>query len=113
MFVGRIDSQVQIYGYRVELGEIEYYARKLLNGLNVYVTAIENCIGNMEIVLFIESGPIDTNSLDTKLRQLLQGYMVPRQICFVSQFPLNNNGKIDKKKLIASLKGESTINEVA
>ena len=104
MFVGRMDSQVQIYGYRVELGEIEYYARKLLFGHNVYATAIENSIGNMQIVLFIESEPIDTNSLETRLRQFLQGYMVPRQILFVSQFPLNNNGKIDKKKLNALLK---------
>ena len=105
MFVGRIDSQVQIYGYRVELGEIEFYARKLLKGLNVYVTAIENCIGNIEIVLFIESEPFDTNFLNKGMRQLLQGYLVPRQILFVSHFPLNANRKIDKKKLISSIKG--------
>ena len=96
---------VQIYGYRVELGEIEFYARKLLKGLNVYVTAIENCIGNIEIVLFIESEPFDTNFLNTGMRQLLQGYLVPRQILFVSHFPLNANRKIDKKKLISSIKG--------
>ena len=104
MFVGRIDSQVQIYGIRVELGEIEFYARELLDGLNVYVTAIENSIGNMEVVLFIESEPFDTNPFTKSLRQLLPSHMVPRKIFFVSQFPLNNNGKINKNKLIALIK---------
>ena len=104
MFVGRMDSQVQIYGIRVELGEIEFYARKLLDCLNIYAMAVENSIGNMEVVLIIESEPFDANPFTKGLRQLLPSHMVPRKILFVSQFPLNNNGKIDRKKLIALIK---------
>jgi len=104
MFVGRLDSQVQIYGYRVELGEIEFHAKKKLYGINICVVAFENKIGNTEIVLFLECEPIDIKKIRENLDQVLPSYMVPTQFIFTAQFPLNSNGKTDKLKLKSLIK---------
>ena len=34
-----------------------------------------------------------------ELRKLIPSYMVPRKVVIVEQFPMNTNGKVDKKKL--------------
>ncbi|MCU0289299.1 MAG: AMP-binding protein, partial [Acidobacteria bacterium] len=51
ILAGRLDYQVKIQGYRVELGEIEYHARECLHGQNAIAIAFENSTGNSEIAL--------------------------------------------------------------
>jgi D-alanine--poly(phosphoribitol) ligase subunit 1 len=46
MYSGRLDYQLKVQGYRVELGEIEHYAREFLKGQNAIVMAFENKTGN-------------------------------------------------------------------
>lgn len=98
-YIGRIDFQTKIQGFRVELGEIEFHAKSLLNKINLVALAITDAIGNTEVGLAIESSPFDTNDLLDGLKSKLPAYMLPRQTRFVSEFPLNSNGKTDRKKL--------------
>ncbi len=103
MYEGRLDFQVKIQGYRVELGEIEFHAREFLKGNNAIAIAFENNTGNTEIALFIEGDLTDTNVLTEYLKSKMPYYMMPTKILIKDTFPLNTNGKVDRnilKKLI-------------
>jgi len=100
-FIGRKDTQIKISGFRVELSEIEFHARKALdNKVNTVALALTNAFGNQEIVLFYETAEQATQPIFSYLQKTLPYYMIPKEIRFIPQFPLNINGKIDKKKLL-------------
>ena len=93
-YVGRIDSQVQIQGFRVELSEIEHAITINFN-VNSSVITVEN---NTKVIAFVDA-EINTEDVLTKLKNILPSYMIPKKIVILDKLPLNNNGKIDKKKL--------------
>lgn len=100
IYCGRIDQQAKIQGFRVELGEIEYHARKYFdNEKRTLAIAYENEKGLTEIALFVESPPLDTTQLITYLENNMPHYMIPSRILFEEHFPLNNSDKIDRKTL--------------
>lgn len=103
MYSGRKDFQTKIQGFRVELGEIEFHAREFLNDMNVVCVALENSQQLTEIALFIESREFDTTELVSRMREKMPSYMIPTKILFEPVFPLNINGKIDRKALKAKL----------
>ena len=99
MYSGRIDHQVKIQGFRVELGEIEHHARTFLKGANVVCIAFSNNLGVGEIAMFIESDEFDISELTAYMHTRMPPYMMPSHIMFVNPFPLNSNDKIDRNKL--------------
>lgn len=99
LYIGRIDSQIKIQGFRVELGEIEYHANQSLFGKNTVAIGYLNRFGTNEIALFIEDCEKSTVDLEQYLHSKLPPYMIPSCYHFVCKFPLNINGKIDRKKL--------------
>ena len=104
MYIGRIDQQVKIQGFRVELSEIEYHARAFFNNtVLAAAVAFMNEQSLNEIALFVEqeAGPLD--ELVAYLRGKLPSYMIPSKILFVPEFPLNSNDKVDRNKLKAQL----------
>ena len=103
MYSGRIDFQAKIQGFRVELGEIEFHAREILEDIEVVCVAFENDQNLTEIAMFIESQDFDTSDLLSKMRDKMPPYMIPTKILFEAKFPLNINGKIDRKALKAKL----------
>lgn len=105
LYVGRLDSQVKIQGFRVELGEIEHHAREFLKNVNAVAVAFQNKMENTEIALFIETDAFEKLPLLDYLRTKIPYYMMPTHVGFNREFPLNSNGKIDRnvlKKSIAS-----------
>ena len=82
------------------MGEIEYHTRTFFNNKNraVAITYTNNR-GLDEIALFIESEPIDSSELTKYLQSKMPNYMIPSQLHFLSDFPLNNSDKIDRNKL--------------
>lgn len=99
MYIGRMDSQAKIQGFRVELGEIEYHARDFFKDKNVVCVAYENESKLTEIAMFIESDEVLTDDLMSYLREKLPSYMIPSMVLFKQVFPLNANGKTDRKEL--------------
>lgn len=103
MYSGRLDYQVKIQGYRIELGEIEHHAREFLAGQNTVAVAFENKTTNTEIALFVEGEFTSMSELKSYLNSKMPPYMMPTKILVEKEFPLNNNGKIDRNILRKSI----------
>jgi len=99
MYLGRIDSQIKVQGFRVELSEIEFFAKEFLNKVNAVAIAFTNKLHNTEIGMVVESTEFDTKPLLEYMKTKMPGYMIPTQMRFINSFPLNTNGKIDRKLL--------------
>ncbi len=99
LYCGRIDSQVKIQGFRVELSEIEHYAREFSQVSNIAAIVYKNKIGNSQIFLFVENFSGNTTEIEKHLKTKLPSYMIPSKIYNVASFPLNVNGKVDRKSL--------------
>ncbi len=103
LYLGRVDHQVKIQGYRIELSEIEYHARQILENKNTIATVFQNENLTNEIALFIEGEDINEEFLKNELKNTLPNYMIPSRIIKEKEFPLNSNGKIDRKSLSLKL----------
>jgi D-alanine--poly(phosphoribitol) ligase subunit 1 len=100
LYLGRLDNQVKIAGHRVELEEIEFHTRVFCGDKQVIAAVNTSEAGVHFILLFIESEQDLKKGLEAHLQKHLPDYMIPKEIITVSLFPLNSNGKIDRKALI-------------
>jgi D-alanine--poly(phosphoribitol) ligase subunit 1 len=103
MYCGRIDNQVQVHGFRVELGEIEFHAKKIMPAGNYAAVARSNQSGNLEIFLFVENNKERIQEIISHLQSSIPYYMQPLKVISVDAIPLNINGKTDRNKLIAMI----------
>ena len=99
LYVGRLDFQTKIQGFRVELSEIEFYAKQFLSKINVVVITLLDPIGTTELAMVIESEKFNTEALLEYMKKKLPTYMIPKKIEFIAVFPLNVNGKTDRNEL--------------
>ncbi|MCP4351222.1 MAG: amino acid adenylation domain-containing protein [Desulfobacterales bacterium] len=103
-FLGRIDNQIQIRGYRVELEEIENRLLKHEAVKETLVLARDLGDNAMELVAYIvktEEADPDLTVADYRayLSQFLPDYMIPAYFVSLDEFPLTPNDKIDRKVL--------------
>ncbi len=99
-YLGRLDNQVKIRGFRIELGEIESRLRAMTGVKDAVVVARETINGKQLIGYVVACADDGSGSdLRTELQRDLPDYMVPAQILVLSEFPLNANGKLDRKAL--------------
>jgi amino acid adenylation domain-containing protein len=96
-YAGRKDFQIKHMGYRIELGEVEAAASA--------VTEISSCavcydMESDRIILFYQGKKISDEDLMKQLKRRLPPYMLPGRLCRLKSFPYNQNGKIDRKKLL-------------
>ncbi len=100
MYVGRMDFQAKIQGFRVELSEIEHYATEFFGTEHHSLcVAYTNKIGNTEIGMAVEGKEFDTTPALEYIKSKLPPYEVPTKVMFFEHFPLNTNGKLDRKKI--------------
>lgn len=97
-FIGRADFQTKIRGFRIELGEVEATLARAPNVQEVIVLAREDEPGIKRLVAYL----VATASVD-ELRHFAQAnmpnYMVPSAFVVLERFPLNANGKVDRRAL--------------
>ncbi|HKQ36784.1 MAG TPA: amino acid adenylation domain-containing protein, partial [Verrucomicrobiae bacterium] len=101
-FLGRIDHQVKIRGFRIELGEIEELLREHPTVREAVVVARDDRGGDKRLAAYViarNGHPPRPNDLTDWLNQKLPDYMVPRFYTVLDRFPLNANGKIDRRAL--------------
>ena len=99
-FVGRLDNQVKVGGIRIELGEIEWTVLDLRAVREAIVMAFR--AQDQENVLacyFTENEPVEVGRIREHLASVLPEYMIPGFFIRLERFPLNINGKIDRKAL--------------
>lgn len=106
-YLGRLDHQVQIFGERVELGEIEAALRaESHTDAVVAVGWPVTAVGASGIEAFVGDERADAEELRLRLRALLPGQMAPRRVHVLPELPLNDNGKFDRKALTRMLEQE-------
>ncbi len=98
-YLGRIDFQVKIQGFRVELSEIEFHAKTFIPKTNVAAIPFNDTIGNTDLGLAIEAAEFNSTALLDYMKTKMPAYMIPKQLLFVPVFPLNTNGKTDRNAL--------------
>lgn len=96
-FIGRVDHQVKVRGYRVELSEIELAVRSLEYVRDVVIEARTPEGGTLRLVAFYAAdGDADIRA---DLERLLPDYMVPAVFVRLDRLPLDRNGKVDRRQL--------------
>jgi amino acid adenylation domain-containing protein len=98
--LGRVDHQIKVLGFRVELGEIEAVLQKDARVVQAVAIGWPVVEGSAQsIVAFVSGAGLDREALLAACRASLSDYMVPSAIHVVSDMPLNANGKVDRGAL--------------
>ncbi len=98
--LGRIDEQIKIHGFRIELEEIENKLRKIIEIEDVAVIAREDDWGNKSIYAYVVSkNQVNIENLRSQISNELPYYMMPSHFIQIKEIPLTRNGKLDKRKL--------------
>lgn len=95
IYLSRKDFQIKHMGHRIELGEIETAVSSLDEITLCCCLYDEN---KQKIVLFIDAD-LDKDYIKEKLEKLVPEYMIPGKVVYMSDMPINANGKIDRVKL--------------
>lgn len=115
-FLGRIDSQIKLRGFRVELGEVESHLRQVPGVRDAVAGVLEEEGGSRCLVAWLveESGAqLNDEDLRAALLEKLPDVMVPAVFARLDALPLNASGKVDRKALVAPRRACSTVEYVA
>jgi amino acid adenylation domain-containing protein len=100
VYLRRLDNQIKVLGHRVELGEVEAAVRQVSGSEGVVALAWPRTESGAEgIAVFLEGDSFDIKALVSQLKGKLPAYMLPRDILVLDRFPLNANGKYDRRAL--------------
>jgi len=109
-FEGRIDEQIKLSGYRIELGDVETNLRKLAKVRDAVVIPVIKNEAVQSLTAFVmlaaREEPSDfklAHCLRSQLGERLPAYMLPRKFVFLDAFPMTANGKVDRAALAKSL----------
>ncbi|XOV81743.1 MAG: amino acid adenylation domain-containing protein [bacterium] len=101
LYLGRVDNQIKVQGYRVELGEIEAVLREVAQAdVAIAIGYPEGIEGAEGIVAFVSPSDVSNKEVSAAAAAHLPGYMQPKELVRVEDFPLNANGKVDRKALL-------------
>lgn len=103
-FLGRLDDQVKVRGYRVELGEVQS-AFLQCPGVRAAVVVAPTGPGGRTLAAFYvpTAEPLPKAEIVGALRAVLPSYMVPARIVAVGELPLTDTGKVDRAALLHRL----------
>ncbi|EGQ0296595.1 amino acid adenylation domain-containing protein, partial [Staphylococcus pseudintermedius] len=93
-FKGRLDRQVKLRGYRIELEEIESFVNSREYVSQSYIEVVENNNGFSNMRLYVDIDTKNKEILELELKDYFPPYMIPEISC-VKGFQFNNSGKID------------------
>lgn len=102
---GRIDNQVKLHGYRIELEDIENNLLRIDGIIQAVVLPkyrdgkVTSLVAGIVSNAIIEDEKGAIQQIKDCLKSTLPEYMIPKKIKFVSDIPRTNNGKIDRKAM--------------
>jgi D-alanine--poly(phosphoribitol) ligase subunit 1 len=108
-FGGRLDGQIKLHGYRIELEDVENNLRRVTGVQQAAVVAmrseagaVTHLHGFVQLASPPEGGPLAVaTALKKELRAYVPDYMVPKLLTVVDRIPLTGNGKADRRALLA------------
>jgi amino acid adenylation domain-containing protein len=104
-FLGRVDHQVKLRGFRIELDEIQLALESHPGVRESVVLLAEGPAGDARLVAFlvpaVAAAPPEPARLRAFLRDLLPEHMVPGGFVALDALPLTANGKVDRRALLA------------
>nr|AEB33694.1 ATP-dependent adenylase [Streptomyces coeruleorubidus]AFK26598.1 meta-tyrosine adenylyltransferase [Streptomyces coeruleorubidus] len=95
VYIGRLDSQVKVHGWRVELAEVDHVVREC-DGVRDAVTVTRPALHGTELVVFYTGDEVPEQVLADGVRAVLPHSTLPRRYVHVDSFPLNSNRKVDR-----------------
>ncbi len=101
-FIGRIDHQIKLRGYRIEPGEIEATLREHPAVRDVVVALRDDAESQKMLVAYVvkrEGSELARSELLEFARQRLPSYMIPSAVVELERFPLTPAGKVDRRAL--------------
>jgi len=105
-YCGRLDNQIKVNGFRVEIEDIENNMVKCGNIARAAVLPVyeDEKIAYLAAFVLLQNPDGMTSlkrslKIKEELKEYLPSYMIPRKITALDSFPLNTNGKVDKKEL--------------
>lgn len=99
---GRIDNQLKVLGYRVEIEDVEAHMRAVCDAIAVAVCGYPfGALTADRLIAFVVGGSMTPDAIREALAKRLPSYMVPYAIYRVSELPLTANGKFDRARLAA------------
>jgi D-alanine--poly(phosphoribitol) ligase subunit 1 len=108
-FEGRLDGQIKLHGYRIELEDVETNLRRVTGVQQAAVVAVSSngivthLHGFVQLSYVPEGGPLATaTALKRELRAYVPDYMVPKLLTVVERIPMTPNGKADRRALLAA-----------
>lgn len=116
-FIGRIDDQVKIHGYRVETEEIAVTLKQHSSLRDAFVTAVQDANGDNRLVAYLiaRREELPVTELRAFLKEKLPEYMIPSAFVWLTSLPLTAAGKVDRRALPepGALRPQLTTNYVA
>ena len=107
--LGRIDNQVKVNGYRIELEEVEVHLRAVCGTELVAAVAWPVAHGSAGgIVAFYVGKALTSDVVRSALAKQIPAFMVPNRIIALDFLPVTSNGKVDRKSLIAQLDSQKS-----
>jgi D-alanine--poly(phosphoribitol) ligase subunit 1 len=110
-FEGRMDNQVKLHGFRIELADVEANLRALPEVRDAVVLPVlrQGAVDSLAAFVILNERPPRSDfqlasELKVQLRARLPAYMIPRKFSFRESFLMNINGKADRRKLAEALK---------
>lgn len=101
-YIGRIDQQIKLRGYRIELNEIELVLQSYPPIEAAAVSVWERLPGEKLLVAYMvpcQDQTIQLDALRPFLQERLPSYMLPARFLLLEQIPLTTSGKLDRNAL--------------
>ena len=99
-FMGRIDTQVKVRGYRIELAEVETAIKTLPEVHDVLVRCVADRSGTATLVAYVQADAAGSDAFALRLRRelasIVPSYMIPQVVLPIERIPRTVSGKVDR-----------------
>ncbi|NKI21549.1 amino acid adenylation domain-containing protein [Paenibacillus dendritiformis] len=100
MYLGRLDYQIKVRGYRIDIEEVEEALASYPGITNAVIAAQQGEGSSQSLVAYYTAGQrFDSQDIRSFLQDKLPAYMIPGRFARIEAIPLTPNGKIDRKSL--------------
>ncbi|MFC4770936.1 D-alanine--poly(phosphoribitol) ligase subunit DltA [Enterococcus hermanniensis] len=110
LYEGRIDFQVKLHGFRIELEDIDHHLENVsyVKQATVVPKYQEHKVQQLVAYVVVENHGFEkayqlTKAIKAELAEGVMDYMIPQKFVYVEQLPRTANGKIDRKRLISEV----------